>query len=67
MSALLDNGADAAIESLPDFARDGGGACPASIANPDPSWPTDGRCLENLTRYMHTHDLRSDVTEPLTA
>jgi type IV pilus assembly protein PilY1 len=57
-----DNGADAAIEGLPDFSRDGGGACPASIENPDPSWPTDGRCLENLTRYMHNHDLRSDVT-----
>jgi type IV pilus assembly protein PilY1 len=56
-----DNGADAAIEALPNFAADGGGACPAQIENPDPSWPTDGRCLENLARYMHNHDLRSDV------
>lgn len=57
-----DNGADAAIEALPDFNTDGGGACPAQIDDPDPSWPTDGRCLENLARYMHNHDLRSDVT-----
>jgi type IV pilus assembly protein PilY1 len=57
-----DNSADTAIQSLPDFNTDGGGACPAQIADPDPSWPTAGRCLENLTRYMHNHDMRSDVT-----
>jgi type IV pilus assembly protein PilY1 len=57
-----DNSADAAIEALPNFAADGGGACPAQIDNPDPSHLTSGRCLENLARYMHNHDLRSDVT-----
>lgn len=56
-----DNSADAAIQGLPDFNRDGGGACPAQIDDPDPSWPTAGRCLENLARYMNTHDLRTDV------
>jgi type IV pilus assembly protein PilY1 len=57
-----DNAADAAIQALPDFGTDGGGACPAQIDNPDPSWPTAGRCLENLARYMHNHDLRGTVT-----
>jgi type IV pilus assembly protein PilY1 len=61
-----DNGADAAIQALPNFNTDGGGACPAQIDDPDPSWPTDGRCMENLARYMHNHDLRSDVTGPQT-
>jgi type IV pilus assembly protein PilY1 len=56
-----DNSADAAIQALPGFAADGGGACPAQIDDPDPSWPTAGRCLENLARYMHNHDLRTDV------
>jgi len=56
-----DNSADTAIQALPDFNADGGGPCPAQIDNPDPSWPTAGRCLEDLTRYMHNHDLRSDV------
>ena len=56
-----DNSADTAIQALPDFNKDGGGPCPAQIDNPDPSWPTAGRCLEDLTRYMHNHDLRSDV------
>lgn len=58
-----DNDADAKMEGsddvtgLPDF-KDDGGACPAKIDDPDKSWPTSGRCLESMARYMHTHDMR---------
>jgi len=51
-----DNSADTAIEAL------AGAKCPAQIDNPDPSFPTSGRCLETLTGYMHNTDLRSDDT-----
>ncbi|MEO8063958.1 MAG: PilC/PilY family type IV pilus protein [Pseudomonadota bacterium] len=51
-----DNSADTAIEAL------AGAKCPAAIDDPDPSFPTSGRCLETLTGYMHNTDLRSDVT-----
>jgi type IV pilus assembly protein PilY1 len=50
-----DNAADDKIESLT------GQKCPASIPNPDRFWPTAGRCLETLTRYMHDTDLRPDI------
>jgi type IV pilus assembly protein PilY1 len=51
-----DNAADSAIETL------AGTSCPAQIDNPDPSFPTSGRCLETLTGYMHDTDLRTDIT-----
>ncbi len=50
-----DNSADTAIEALT------GTSCPARIDNPDPSFPTSGRCLESLTGYMHDTDLRAGV------
>jgi type IV pilus assembly protein PilY1 len=51
-----DNSADTAIESL------AGTTCPAAIDNPDPSFPTSGRCLETLTGYMHNNDQRLDIS-----
>lgn len=50
-----DNAADSKIEGLT------GTTCPDQIPNPDPSYPTSGRCFETLTRYMHETDLRPDI------
>ncbi len=50
-----DNESDADITGL-------GLTCPAQIDDPDPSYPTSGRCLEMLTKYMHDTDLRTDKT-----
>jgi type IV pilus assembly protein PilY1 len=36
--------------------------CPAQIDDPDPDYPTSGRCLEAITNYMNKTDLRADVT-----
>lgn len=60
-----DNDADEKMEGsddvtgLPDFEKDGG-TCPKQIDDPDKNWPTAGRCLESITRYMRNHDLRPD-------
>jgi type IV pilus assembly protein PilY1 len=50
-----DNEADGAIETV------SGKTCPAQIIDPDPSYPTSGRCLETITGYMNQTDLRTDV------
>lgn len=50
-----DASADTLIQALPDFASIGG-ACDAT--NPDPGYPTSGRCMVALARYLHDADLQ---------
>ena len=53
-----DASADAKIAALPNFAT-AGGACNAT--NPDPAWPTSGRCMVALANYLHSSDLQSSL------
>ena len=50
-----DNDADTSIETL------SGSKCPAQIDDPDPSYKTSGRCMEQLAKYMHENDMRPDI------
>lgn len=53
-----DASADTRIQSLPDFTTIGG-SCAAS--GPDPAWPTSGRCMVALARYLRNADLNPSV------
>jgi type IV pilus assembly protein PilY1 len=50
-----DNNADDEIETLT------GKTCPPAIDDPDPDYPTSGRCMEELARHMANTDLRPDI------